>query len=321
VYEVALMVSACLRAGTRVDVAWPVAADGFDPVPGVDALALTPGGGRMGGLLGGLIDAPLADVAQRRLSAGRLVDIVVSDGDATLAGHAHGGRLRCAVVPADALPDDLWPLLLAREPVALVSTLDGDDVVATRLVPLDGTADLDPEVAEVLARGTSVVVALDDALVTVLRPIPRLVVAGSGPIAEALADTARLIGWTVSVAPETAMALGLMAGLSSLDSAVVMGHDVESSSRVLEAALESPARYIGALGSLDMQAKRAEWLSYRGVTDLARVHGPAGIDIGARTPAEIAVSVIAEAIATARALDRTAPARADAGASGATGTP
>jgi xanthine dehydrogenase accessory factor len=220
-------------------------------------------------------------------------------------------------VPADTLPADLWPLLLAREPVGLVSTLDSDDVVATRLVPLDGTAEVAAEVADVIARGTSAVTVLDDLLVTVLRPIPRLVVAGSGPIAEALADTARLVGWTVSVAPGTATALGLMAGLSSLDSAVVMGHDVESSSRVLEAALESAARYIGALGSLEMQAKRADWLAYRGVTDLERVHGPAGIDIGARTPAEIAVSVIAEAIATARAEDRTAPARADGGSTDA----
>jgi xanthine dehydrogenase accessory factor len=316
-YEVALMVSACLRAGTRVDIAWPVDAEGFAPVPGVDALALTPGGGRMGALLDGLVDGALTEVAQRQLSTGRLVDVTVSDVAATIAGHAQGGRLRCAVVPADTLPAALWPLLLAREPVALVATLDGDDVVATHLAPLDGTADVAPAVAEIIARGTSTVVALNDALVTVLRPIPRLVVAGSGPIAEALAETARLIGWTVSLAPETPTALGLMAGLSRLDSAVVMGHDVESSSRVLEAALDSSARYVGALGSLEMQGKRADWLAYRGVTDLTRVHGPAGIDIGARTPAEIAVSIIAEAIATARAEDRTAPARADDGAPGA----
>ena len=55
--------------------------------------------------------------------------------------------------------------------------------------------------------------------------------------------------------------------------------------------------YIGALGSRRTQQARADWLAYRGVTDLERVHGPAGLDIGANTPAEIAVSILAEALA------------------------
>jgi len=63
------------------------------------------------------------------------------------------------------------------------------------------------------------------------------------------------------------------------------------------AALDSEAGYIGALGARRMQENRADWLAYRGVTDLTRLHGPAGIDIGAETAAEIAVSILAEAIA------------------------
>jgi xanthine dehydrogenase accessory factor len=63
------------------------------------------------------------------------------------------------------------------------------------------------------------------------------------------------------------------------------------------AALDSDAGYIGALGARRMQENRADWLAYRGVTDLTRVHGPAGINIGAETAAEIAVSILAEAIA------------------------
>jgi xanthine dehydrogenase accessory factor len=60
------------------------------------------------------------------------------------------------------------------------------------------------------------------------------------------------------------------------------------------AALESDAGYIGALGSTAMQQSRADWLAYRDVTDLSRVHGPAGLPLGGRSPAEVAVSIVAE---------------------------
>jgi xanthine dehydrogenase accessory factor len=93
------------------------------------------------------------------------------------------------------------------------------------------------------------------------------------------------------------LAIGLLASLSPLDAAVIMGHEVEVSSRNLGAALEGDAGYIGALGSAQKQQDRADWLAYQDVTDLSRVFGPAGIDISASSPAEIAVSVIAQAIA------------------------
>ena len=94
------------------------------------------------------------------------------------------------------------------------------------------------------------------------------------------------------------MVAGLVARLSPLDAVVIMGHDVETSSKNLSYALASDAGYIGALGSAKMQEDRADWLAYQEITDLSRVHGPAGLDIQASTPTEIAVSVIAEIIAT-----------------------
>jgi xanthine dehydrogenase accessory factor len=69
----------------------------------------------------------------------------------------------------------------------------------------------------------------------------------------------------------------------------------------LAAALESDAGYIGALGSQKMQQNRADWLAYRGITEISRVHGPAGVDIGATSPAEIAISILAQAIEAVKA--------------------
>jgi xanthine dehydrogenase accessory factor len=80
---------------------------------------------------------------------------------------------------------------------------------------------------------------------------------------------------------------------------IIAAHDLELAGTALVAALDSDCGYIGSLGSRKMQADRADWLAYRGVTDLTRVHGPAGLDIGAETPGEIAVAIAAEAIAGA----------------------
>ena len=103
------------------------------------------------------------------------------------------------------------------------------------------------------------------------------------------------------------MARGVIAGLSTIDKVVVTGHDLELTGAGLIAALDSDVGYIGALGSRRLNDNRRDWLAYRGVTDLTRVHAPAGLDIGADTPATIAVSILAEAIASAAGAAQTSP--------------
>ena len=89
-------------------------------------------------------------------------------------------------------------------------------------------------------------------------------------------------------------AIGVAANLSAIDGIVVMGHDTEAVGRVLQAALGSRVGYIGSIGPSSLQEDRGDWLAFRGVTDTGRVHGPAGFPIGARTPEEVAVSVVCE---------------------------
>ena len=185
------------------------------------------------------------------------------------------------LVPADQLPSDIWPVLLAHRSVAIDASIDSDEIVGLRI-------------EEVRDASGPAVQAAPTEVRTVFAPIPRLVVAGGGPFADALAAQGRLLGWKVAVESRPEMVAGLTATLSGLDAVVVMGHEVEPSSRCLMAALESDAGYIGALGSQAMQQARADWLAYQEVADISRVHGPAGLPLGGRSPAEVAVAIVAE---------------------------
>lgn len=295
-YEVALTVEACVRAGTDVEVAWAVETLGLDQTDRSEAVALTPGGGRVGALLGGAFDGHLADAA-RTAGEGRLVDLELGDLEAAAAGLPTGGRARCLVVPARGLPEGLWSMLLERRALCLVTGVDGDRVTGTTLYTEDAIADAGADAAELFRRGRSATLIRDDAVVTVLHPVARFVLAGGGPVADALADAAGLLGWRVQRATDAGTATGLVAGLAALDHVVVLGHDLELTGPVLAAALDGGVGYIGSIGPGPIQQARADWLAYRGITDLTRVHAPAGLDIGAGSPAEIAVAVLAEAIA------------------------
>jgi xanthine dehydrogenase accessory factor len=271
VYDIALSVAACVRSGTRADIAWMVL-----PTASDEALALTPGGGRIGCLASGAFDGLLTDAAARHLSTGRLVDHVVSEIESPMCELPAGTAVKFLVVPADQFPSQTWSLLLDHSPLVVVASMSEDMVTAINIEA--GGADARPMVNVEI-----------DSITTVLAPIPRLIIA-----------QAALLKWKVAVEPRPNAVAGLAATLSPIDSVVVMGHDVEVSSGCLMAALESDAGYIGALGSLAMQNSRADWLAYREVTDLSRVHGPAGLDIKAATPEEIAIAIVAEAIAVHR---------------------
>ncbi len=123
-FEVALTIEACLRAGTRADVAWMVEADGLPVDDWSDALVFTPGGGRIGSMAGGALDGKLGDVAGR-WTTGRLLDVEVTDIDALIAGLPTGGSGKCLLIPADVLPDGLVELVVKRQPVCLVGRVEG----------------------------------------------------------------------------------------------------------------------------------------------------------------------------------------------------
>jgi xanthine dehydrogenase accessory factor len=152
-------------------------------------------------------------------------------------------------------------------------------------------------------------------------PPLRLIIVGAVHIAHALATMATVAGFAVTVVdPRTAFATAARfpgmhlvtrwpaealadLGLDARAAVVTLTHDAKLDDPALASALASPAFYVGCLGSRKTHAARLGRLAERGVgaDALARLHGPVGLTLGARSPAEIAVSILAQIIAVLRA--------------------
>jgi xanthine dehydrogenase accessory factor len=222
------------------------------------------------------------------------------------------------------LADRLLELARGEERAVLFTVIEGAQAGEHVLVLLDrgevvggdplGLAALAPDVQ----RNGQLEHAGARVFAEVFGPPPRLVVVGAVDTGEALCAAAKSVGWhTVCVDARAKYATHeRMPSADELivewpadafarirpdrDTAVVvLTHDEKFDIPALAAALRTEAFYVGALGSRRAQEKRLERLVEEGLTDaeLARLRGPAGLDIGAESPAETAVSILAEALA------------------------
>jgi len=155
---------------------------------------------------------------------------------------------------------------------------------------------------------------------TVHVPPPRLVITGAVHISQALAPMARMLNYDVTIVdPRTAFAsaerfpdLNVIAewpdtalprlNIDRYTAFAALTHDPKIDDPALSAALRSECFYIGALGSRKTHERRVQRLTASGFgdDDLARIHAPIGLDIGAVSPAEIAISILAEIVAALR---------------------
>ena len=155
---------------------------------------------------------------------------------------------------------------------------------------------------------------------TVHVPPPRLVITGAVHISQALAPMAKLAGYDVTIVdPRTAFAsherfpdVKLIAewpdsalpplGIDRYTAFVALTHDPKIDDPALTHALKRDCFYIGALGSKKTHARRVERLKAQGISEaeIARIHSPIGLAIGAVSPAEIAVAIIGEITARLR---------------------
>jgi xanthine dehydrogenase accessory factor len=190
-------------------------------------------------------------------------------------------------------------------------------------------ADLDQQAMDLardaLTQGESRRVTLKEgveAFMEVVLPPPTLIAVGGVHITIALMSLAKTLGYrTIVIDPRTAF--GSEERFPNVDRLIplwpdeafqqipltrstaiaMLTHDPKLDDPALKIALPSPAFYVGALGSKTTQAKRRQRLLDDGLTDeqLNRLHGPIGLDIGAGTPEEIAMSIMAEIVAARNA--------------------
>jgi xanthine dehydrogenase accessory factor len=211
-------------------------------------------------------------------------------------------------------------LAIQREERAVLLTVVAGEPLGTKTLVV-GAEVIGEGPAELAANGRTGLVEHEGrkVFVEVFGPPPKLVVFGAVDVAEALCALAGRLGWRTVVADTRAglatreripSADELMVGwpdevlerigLDADSAVVILTHDEKLDTPALVTALRSPAFYIGALGSRRAQAARRERLLEEGLdeADIDRISGPSGLDLGAVTPAETALSILAEAVAT-----------------------
>lgn len=269
----------------------------------------------------------------------QLLHFGVADETAWEVGLACGGEIDVFVEPiAEAHFEFMRAAMDDEQPAASLTVIDGpDSELGAKLSArgaegeqvigsIDSGADTSAREAllAALRSGRAERVKLSDdieAFVDVLMPRPTLVMVGGVHIAGTLAGLARSLGYrTVVIDPRRSFGSeerfpqvddllqswpeeGLSEiGVDASTAVAVLTHDPKIDDPALLAALPGPAFYVGALGSTRTQKKRRQRLREAGLTDhqIARLHGPIGLDIGAQTPEEIALAVMAEVVAARR---------------------
>ena len=279
-------------------------------------LAVSGEGEIMGSVSGGCVEGAVVAEALESLRDGqpRLLTYGVSDENAFAVGLACGGTIRILLEPVGhALPvamlEQIVAARAARRPVAYGVTPEG----WTRRL-------LGPAEAPGRFRADRSGMEETGEFIALFNPPLRLMIVGAAHIAQALVPMARLAGFDpILIDPREAFASparfpdtilvhdwpdeALAAqGLDARCAVVTLTHDSKLDDPAIEAALRSECFYLGCLGSTRTHAKRLDRLRAAGFDDaaLARIHAPVGLDIGAKSPAEIAVSVLAQVIGVLR---------------------
>lgn len=287
-------------------------------------LAISGEGELAGSVSGGCVEGAVAAEAMEAMEDGqcRLLEFGVSDDDAFAVGLACGGTIRVFVEPVgigEGIPLDLLRTLTkartVRERVAIATDLE---TKARHLVRVEQNDPLCQAVREAANADRSGFVDAEGRrwFIALHNPPLKMAIVGAAHIAQPLSAMAQMTGFDVTVVdpresfssdarfPEVAICRdwpdeALRAyGLDARTAVVCLSHDPKIDDPALSEALASDAFYIGALGSKRTSGKREERLLAGGASRdaLTRIEAPIGLDIGSKSPAEIAVAIMAQVV-------------------------
>lgn len=301
--------------GRKVALATVVKTWGSAPRPVGSQLVVDADMAFEGSVSGGCVEGAVIMDAVEAMQDGtcRILSFGVSDDTAFEVGLACGGQIEVMVEPVGVgqgpSVDELSALVEARAARRPVLWEVNTETWERHLLPRD-TSDA---AREALFR-TDKSAREEARFRGVHNPPLRLVIVGAVHIAQPLVQMARLAGYDIVLSdprdsfasaerfpgetfldgwPDEALSAY---GLDTRTAVVTLSHDPKIDTPALQVALASEAFYIGALGSTRTHAKRVAALTEAGLTEtqIARIDGPVGLDIGASSPAEIAVSIMAE---------------------------
>lgn len=309
-----------IAEGKQAAIATVVQTWGSAPRQAGAQLAISDQAEIMGSVSGGCVEGAVVAEALEALEDGRprIVEFGVSDNDAFAVGLACGGTIRILVEPigvgdgpAIALIEDLAAARAARRACAYAVRPEGWE---RRLVFRDDATALAAPALNAMDGDKSGFTPEGDWFLGVHNPPLRMAVVGAVHIAQALMPMARIMGYDATLV-DPREAFGAQArfpgevilhdwpdeamekiGLDERTAVITLTHDPKLDDPAIRIALASDCFYLGCLGSSRTHAKRVARLEAEGFTpaQIAKIHAPVGLDIGAKTPAEIAASIIAQ---------------------------
>ncbi|MDA2939250.1 XdhC family protein, partial [Acidobacteria bacterium AH-259-A15] len=321
----------------KVAMATVVKVYGSAPRPLGSKLALSSAGEMVGSVSGGCVEGAVIEEAREVMQTGqpKLVKFGITDEQAWAVGLSCGGEIEVFVEVLSDLYQELERCLRDEQLVAISTVIVGQGLGSKMLIWPDGqtqgdlrSSDLNRRLHEragellKLQKSERVTFDLDgqksEVFIEVFPPPPKLIIIGAVHVAIPLITFAKVLGFrTIVVDPRSAFAtperfsqadeLMVKWPHEALTDSyfnestyfVVLSHDEKLDNPALKLALESPCRYIGALGSRKTHARRVASLKEMGITgeQLALIHAPIGLDLGARRPEEIALAIIAQIVA------------------------